>query len=65
MKGVKLEFRTNPNDILEKRLPLGPRVRPTASASLSMPACMAAREFWSKAISLAEALTAKRCFGCL
>lgn len=38
-------------------LPLGPRVTPTASASLSIPACMAARASWSNRISRATART--------
>lgn len=50
--------------IIEQELPLGPRVRPTASASLSIPACMADLDFWSNAISLALALTTNRFLPC-
>ena len=38
-------------------IPRGPRVTPTTSASLSIPACKEALDFWSKTISLALALT--------
>lgn len=47
-----------------QQLPRGPRVRLTASVSLSIPAWSADLDFWSNAISLEAALTINRFFAC-